>query len=153
MGWTNSHLHSFTINGVDYGVPMPEYSFGEPDVRDEATVLLSRSVRKEKFKFDYLYDFGDSWEHQVVLEKILERDEAMTYPVCIKGKRACPPEDCGGQWGYSSFVEIIQNPADPEHESMLEWVGGEFDPEAFDLAAANVELQERMEERIRYSES
>jgi hypothetical protein len=81
----------------------------------------------------YTYDFGDNWEHKIQLEKILPREEGVTYPICIKGKRACPPEDCGGIWGYAELLEILGNPNHEEYEEMLEWLGGEFDPEHFDV--------------------
>jgi len=139
MGWTDSHLHQFTINGVEYGQPMPEYDF---DVRNEAPVKLSRVVAGEKSKFHYTYDMGDDWEHEILVEKVLPRDANQFYPVCIKGKRACPPEDCGGVWGYGDFLEAIHNPEHPEHETMLEWIGGEFDPEAFDIDEVNEALKE-----------
>lgn len=139
MGWTNSHLHAFWIAGVEYGQPMPEYDF---DVRNELRVKLSKVVTGEKFKFQYIYDMGDSWEHEILLEKELPADPQVRYPTCLTGKRACPPEDCGGAWGYESFLEAIQNPNHPEHESMLEWVGGEFDPEDFDLNMVNQMLKQ-----------
>jgi len=82
---------------------------------------------------NYTYDFGDNWEHKIQLEKILPWDKNIEYPACIAGKRACPPEDCGGIWGYKEFLEAINNPDHEEHEEMLEWVGGEFDPEHFDV--------------------
>ncbi len=81
----------------------------------------------------YDYDFGDNWEHKIQLEKILPRDKGVTYPICIKGKRACPPEDCGGIWGYAELLEIIANPNHEEYEGMFGWLGGEFDPEHFDV--------------------
>ena len=81
---------------------------------------------------DYTYDFGDNWKHQIELEEILPRDKNIKYPICIDGKRACPPEDCGGVWGYEDFLRILNDPADERHEEMLEWIGGEFDPEHFD---------------------
>ncbi len=129
MGWTNSHLHSFSIQGVDYGVPMPELGFDEMGLQDEQPVKLNTVIPGEKFKFFYLYDFGDSWEHEVMVEKVLEPEAGIDYPTCIKAKRACPPEDCGGAWGYRDFLEAIQDPEHPEHEAMLEWVGGAFDLE------------------------
>jgi hypothetical protein len=137
MGWYNSHLHSFSIGGIEYGKPAPEYDF---HVTDEAKVKMSQVVGGEKAKFSYTYDFGDSWDHTVLIEKILPRDPNGIYPICIKGKRACPPEDCGGPWGYLEFLEAIQNPSHPEHEEMLEWVGGDFDPEEFDLDEINERL-------------
>ncbi len=141
MGWTNSHLHSFDIQGVEYGVPMPEFDFDGMGMRDEAKVKLSKLIPGEKFKFSYLYDFGDSWDHQILVEKVLEADPEINYPICIKAKRACPPEDCGGTWGYESFLEAIRDPENPEHEEMLEWVGGSFDPEDVDLNEVNEQLK------------
>lgn len=129
MGWTNSHLHSFSIHGVDYGVPMPELGFEELEPEDERPVKLRSFIPGEKFKFSYLYDFGDSWEHEVLVEKVLTAEADVQYPVCIKAKRACPPEDCGGTGGYYEFVEAVEDVEHPEHEEMLEWVGGYFDPE------------------------
>jgi Plasmid pRiA4b ORF-3-like protein len=87
------------------------------------------------------YDFGDRWEHELLVEKILPRDEGKSYPLCLAGKRACPPEDCGGIWGYGDFVKAIRDPKHPEHEEMLEWVGGEFDPDVCDLDEVNRALQ------------
>jgi Plasmid pRiA4b ORF-3-like protein len=134
MGWTNSHLHSFLIQGVEYGQPMPEYDF---EVRNEQRTKLSQVVTGEKFKFLYTYDMGDSWEHEILVEKVLPVEAKVRYPVCLTGKRACPPEDCGGVCGYSEFLSAIRQPEHPEHEAMLEWVGGEFDSESFDLDAVN----------------
>jgi Plasmid pRiA4b ORF-3-like protein len=139
MGWFNGHLHLFEIQGIEYGQPAPEYDW---DVRDESKVKLSRVVTGEKCKFRYTYDMGDGWEHEILLEKLLPAESEVQYPICIKGKRACPPEDCGGPWGYPEFLEAIQTSTHPEHESMLEWVGGEFDPEAFDLEEVNEALKQ-----------
>jgi len=98
---------------------------------------LDQVVLQEQKKFIYEYDFGDSWYHKILIEKILLLDTKKNYPVCIKGKRACPPEDCGGESGYYYFLEAIQDPDHPEHEEMLEWEGGSFDPEAFDIDGVN----------------
>ncbi len=141
MGWTNSHLYSFTIQGTEYGVPMPEFAFDDMAVRDEQHVKLSKVIPGEKFKLSYLYDFGDAWEHEILVEKVLDVDPAFDYPNCITGKRACPPEDCGGVWGYRHFLEVIQDPDHPEHEEMLAWVGGFFDPKDSDLEDVNSQLK------------
>jgi hypothetical protein len=85
----------------------------------------------------YTYDFGDNWEHTIQIEKVVDAEPGIRYPRCIDGKRACPPEDCGGAWGYGDFLKAIQDPKHSEHEEMTEWIGGEFDPEEFDLAAVN----------------
>lgn len=150
MGWTNSHLHSFDIQGVEYGMLMPDLDFDEMELEDEQTVRLNQVVSGEKSKFTYLYDFGDSWDHEILVEKILEADSETDYPICIKGKRACPPEDCGGTWGYQQFLEIIQDPEHEEHEEMLEWVGGFFDPEDAELDEANYQLSKMLPESSRF---
>jgi len=139
MGWEGYHLHQFIVDGVMYG---EADMMDAGDTVDEKTVTLDKMVRREKFKFIYEYDFGDSWEHELLIAKILPLEDGKTYPVCLTGKRACPPEDYGGIWGYSDFLEAIQDPAHPEHDERLEWVGGEFDPAAFDLREVNEELKE-----------
>lgn len=131
MGWYNCHLHEFEIQGQTYGQPMPEYD--EFGIKDEGRIRLDKVISGEKFKFSYIYDMGDGWDHQILVEKILPPDPEVSYPLCVKGKRACPPEDCGGIWGYAEFLTTIQDPSQDDHDSMLEWVGGSFDPEAFDL--------------------
>ena len=141
MGWTNSHLHSFSIQGVEYTMLMPNLGFDELDMHDEQPVKLSKVITGETFKFIYLYDFGDSWEHEVLVEKVLTAEPDTDYPICIKAKRACPPEDCGGSWGYQEFLETIKDVEHPEHESMLEWVGGSFDPEDAELEEINTLLR------------
>ncbi len=137
MVWDDYHLNQFSIGDIDYGQPHPDYGF---DLRNEKNVKLSQVVTEEKFKFDYIYDFGDDWEHQVVVEKVLPLVPAVRYPVCLAGKRACPPEDCGGIWGYTQLLEALADPQVPEHEKMLEWQGGSIDPEAFDLNEINQRL-------------
>lgn len=141
MGWTNSHLHSFSIQGVDYSMLMPDLGLDDLDMRDEQPVKLSKVITGEKFKFFYTYDFGDSWEHEVLLEKVLTAEADIDYPTCIKAKRACPPEDCGGAWGYQELLEAIQDPEHSEHESLLEWVGDSFDPEDAELDEINTLLK------------
>ena len=124
---------------MEYGQPLPELDL---EIKNEQKVKLSKVVTGEKKKFFYTYDMGDSWEHEILVEKVLPYDPLVRYPVCLTGKRACPPEDCGGVWGYADFLEAIQQPAHPEHESMLEWVGGAFDPDAFILSEVNQLLQQ-----------
>jgi Plasmid pRiA4b ORF-3-like protein len=138
MGWEDAHLYQFVVSGTRYGDPR---LLGELDAEDARTVPLATLGLREKVKFFYEYDFGDSWEHELLVEKILPRDEGKRYPVCLTGKGACPPEDCGGIWGYASFLEAIRDPEHPEHDEMLEWVGGEFDPDILDLDDVNRELQ------------
>jgi hypothetical protein len=141
MGWTDSHLHQFIVGDTYFGEPHPDYRDMGMDMRDEKRIKVHQIVRGEKFRFRYEYDFGDSWVHELLVEKILPPEPGVRYPICLKGKRACPPEDVGGVWGYDDFLEAISNPNHPEHDSMLEWVGDEFDPEAFDLDEVNEALR------------
>lgn len=137
MGWEDGHLHQFTVGGLCYSNPffgLAEYVGG---VKDENRAVLSRVAPGEKFRFVYEYDFGDSWKHVILVEKILPPDPQQKLPVCIKGKRACPPEDVGGIWGYYGFLAALQDPDHPERDDYLEWIGGEWDAEAFDLNAIN----------------
>ncbi|MDH7484783.1 MAG: plasmid pRiA4b ORF-3 family protein [Anaerolineae bacterium] len=140
MGWGDYHLHQFIVGRTHYGEPHPDYE-GFLEMHDERQVKLNQIVPGEGFKFRYEYDFGDSWLHQVLVEKILPSEPGQHYPVCIKGQRACPPEDVGGIWGYYDFLQAIQDPHHPEHDEYLEWIGGEFDPEEFDLDEVNQALR------------
>lgn len=139
MGWTNSHLHQFVINNSNYALPDDE-SFLE--IVDYRKIKLDSLITTLKSKIKYEYDFGDGWEHEIVLEKVLDRDKELFYPVCIGGKRNCPPEDCGGPYSYEELIEIINNPKHDEHDEMIAWLGGEFDPEEFDLEAINEDLRD-----------
>ncbi len=139
MGWTNSHLHGFEIGGENYSILDPE--FGADDCLDETKFRLQRLVPVEKAKFTYTYDWGDGWEHLVLVEKIMPPEPGVEYPRCVAGARACPPEDVGGVWGYAEFLEAISDPKHERHEESLEWIGGEFDPEAFDLAETNEDVR------------
>jgi hypothetical protein len=134
MGWTNSHLHEFDINGVRYGQPDPDWDAGEVD--DEAKAKLFRIAGLGE-RLGYVYDFGDGWTHTLTVEKILAPEPAVRYPRCASGRRACPPEDVGGPWGYDGFLEVMADPAHPEHDERIEWIGGPFDPAAFDLDEVN----------------
>lgn len=135
MGWEEAHLHQFKMGNTFYGVPDPDFTF--VDVRDEAEYKLNQLLRQEKDALIYEYDFGDSWEHKVTLEKILPFSEEAQLPRCIKAKGACPPEDVGGIWGYYEFLEAINDPTHPEHEGYLDWIGGGFDPDDCDIDEIN----------------
>ena len=117
-------------------MPDRELDFGQPTVNEKGVRLVD-VIDGAKDRFVYEYDFGDSWTHQIVVEKIVPREKGKRYPVCIAGAMACPPEDCGGIWGYENFLEAIKDPKHEEHESMLEWIGGPFDAEAFNLDNIN----------------
>jgi Plasmid pRiA4b ORF-3-like protein len=135
-GWLNCHLHEFEIDGQHYSVPPDPGEDWGVTIVNEAKVKLE-DVLQEKSKFLYSYDFGDDWRHEIVVEKVLPIAPKVTYPFCIKGKRACPPEDCGGPWGYAELLEILADPSHEEYEDRLEWIGKTFDPEAFDVGEIN----------------
>lgn len=137
MGWSGYHLYEFRVGRSRYGDLDPEYS---PETKSARRVRVGKVFTREKSRFTYIYDFGDYWEHEIVLEGILSAEQELRYPVCVEGARACPPEDCGGIWGYSDLLKIIRNPRDEEYGHMTEWVGDEFDPEHFDLDKLNRRL-------------
>lgn len=137
FGWTDSHLHQFEARGETYGIPHSEYA---NSTRNDARVRLNEVFRKERDSMLYEYDFGDGWVHKIVLEKMLAASSDVKVPRCIGGARACPPDDCGGPFGYSKFLKAIRDPFHPEHEEMVDWIGGDFDPNWFELAEVNEEL-------------
>ena len=144
MGWDGGHMHLFHVGKTDYGEPHPELDH----VVDQRKTRLCDIAPKTKKKFIWEYDMGDSWMHEIVIEKIDHAGAPIKgAAVCLDGARACPPEDCGGVWGYEDLLKAISDPKHESHEEMLEWVGGEFDPEAFDLTATNKALQRLKEPR------
>ena len=144
MGWTNSHLHQFEINGVRHGDPELIYEGWEDEEPpiNSRRLKISKIVPKDgkRFSFDYEYDFGDGWEHEVVFEGCLRAEKGTRYPLCLEGERACPPEDVGGTGGYEEYLEAVANPKHEEHKSFMEW-RGPFDPEEFDAKAATKEMR------------
>ena len=143
MGWTDSHLHQFRRGSTYYGEPDPEIGM---DRENERRARLREVLRKPKDRMVYEYDFGDGWEHDVVLEAIGEAGGAKPPVRVLAGKGACPPEDVGGIGGYYQFLEAVQNPKHPEHRDMLEW-GGRFDPDAFEIDEINKYFQKRSRRR------
>ncbi len=144
MGWTDSHLHHYRENNVFYGTPQPDpgWDFNSKfKTVDERKYKINQILTRPKMKILYEYDFGDSWWHELVLEKILENDNKVKTPICLDGAMACPPEDCGGIGGYYNMLEIIKNPDDSEYKDMIDWLDDEFDPEKFDLEAINKKLK------------
>jgi Plasmid pRiA4b ORF-3-like protein len=137
MGWTHSHLHRFETDDAEYTDPTFDLDEAPGEFGDEFRARLDRVVGGEGARFLYEYDFGDSWRHQIEVEKVLPAAEGETYPKLVNGERACPPEDCGGVVGYENFLEEIGDENHPEHERSLEWVGGYFDPERFDIEGVN----------------
>ncbi|MCW8930494.1 MAG: plasmid pRiA4b ORF-3 family protein [Gammaproteobacteria bacterium] len=146
MGWTDSHMHQFIDrNGVMYTEPFDSEFTPSLDQKNinESEVLLNEVLKSEKDWIKYEYDFGDGWEHKIILEKILPHQKNQFPMVCIKGKRACPPEDCGGPWGYQHLLEQLASPEDEdEYIELMEWLGGDFDPEFFELKEINRVLEE-----------
>lgn len=134
MGWTNSHLHSFTFGDVRYGVPDEIYG---PTMRDERGQTLAKVLGETHREFGYTYDFGDDWEHRIVVEALSKARAEFHYPICVAGERACPPEDVGGPPGYQDFLEALLDASHPKHSQYLRWIGGVFDPEGCDINAVN----------------
>ena len=135
MGWTDSHFHEYIVRGRHYGTSDPES--GMRQVESERSARLCDVAPRQKARFVYVYDLGDDWQHDLLVEKIVAPQPGQRYPACLAGQHACPPEDCGGYPGYIDFVAAISNPRHAEHAEMLEWVGGSFDPRAFDLDGVN----------------
>ena len=131
MGWDDSHLHEFDVDGIGYGAPHPAW---DSEVLREATARLHEVLPAVGSRMLYTYDFGDGWRHDIVVEEI---GEPVSHASCLAGERACPPEDSGGPWGYAEMLSAVHDPEHPEHESFAEWLGGDFDAEAFDVAAVN----------------
>ena len=138
MGWEGYHLHQFEKNNICYSTKSIEDDmWGGVDIVDYKRIKISSLLISEKDKIKYEYDFGDSWEHDVILEKITDVTEKPKHAVCIAGKRNCPPEDCGGIWGYEDLLEILKNPEHAEYQEMLDWLGDEFDAEYFSKDETN----------------
>lgn len=140
MGWTNSHLHQFIKNRIYYTVRIQDDDFwDEMDNVDykKMKIRISDLLKAEKEKINYEYDFGDDWEHDIILEKILPVDDKIIYPFCLTGKMNCPPDDCGGVWGYADMLEVLEQTDHEEYDSYIEWLGGEFDPKYFDKNEIN----------------
>lgn len=132
MGWEDCHLHMFITNNTDYGVPHPD----SQHIKNERHIRLDR-IAGVGDTLKYEYDFGDGWLHGIKVEKSLAPDDHKHYPLCLAGKRACPPEDCGGPPGYQRLLKILRNPKHRDYEDILEWTGEHFDPNAFDSVEIN----------------
>lgn len=133
MGWTDSHLHAFRCGKASYGTPDPDFP---DDLQSERNVRLDQILAKGGTLI-YEYDFGDGWEHVLEVEAIFEPASDATYPRCLIGQRACPPEDCGGPPGYQRLLEVLADSKDADYEEMREWLGSDFDAEDFNLHAVN----------------
>jgi hypothetical protein len=144
FGWTNSHLHCFEIGEQRYG--MADVEEDADDLKDERVAVL-RKVVSEGANFCYEYDYGDGWRHRIDVEKVVGGAE-IGSPICLDGRRACPPEDVGGPGGYEEFVKAIADRKHERHREMLDWFGSRFDPETFDLADANAALRSSRTEQL-----
>lgn len=142
MGWQHAHLHEFEIGGQSYGEPDPDDTMGwSDDMLDDSTVRLGELVKEEGDKFHYTYDFGDDWRHQIEVKRIEAPKEGVQYPHCEAGKRAAPPEDCGGPYGYMDVLKALKDPKNKKYAELLEWVGKDYDPEECDLPRINAKLK------------
>ncbi len=139
MGWYDCHLHHFVVHGEYYSDPEQELG---PDVSDEGDVTLAVALREPKQRIVYEYDFGDGWIHDIILEDVLPQVTREPLPFCVTGRRACPPEDCGGTWGYSELLQILSDPKHQQYQEMREWldVDDDFDPGAFCKDVVNQKL-------------
>lgn len=135
MGWHDSHLHMFEISGKHYEVPDGESLGSEPGFADERQYTLA-ALLSEGMIFSYVYDLGDDWRHLITVEARDDSAQGWALPHCVAGERACPPEDCGGPFGYPDFLDILSNPEHSDHENCIEWANG-FEPDVFSVTQAN----------------
>ena len=141
MGWEDGHMHEFRVGQRRFGQPEPADPFMRmPRTESERTARLSAVLGRTGAKMIYTYDFGDGWEHGIVLEKQLPADPGTTYPLCIDGKLACPPEDCGGIPGFYDLLDALDDPNHERHDELSDWIGDDFDPQAFSLDSVNRKL-------------
>jgi len=141
MPWTDSHLHQFIVRRTCYGRPDPEFADKGSETLNEKHYTIADIAPGAKKKFIYEYDFGDGWEHEIVVEKVLPPDAGFKRVICLAGENACPPDDCGGIGGYYEMLKIIADPKHPDHGHMKEWLGGERDLARFDLDETNDALK------------
>lgn len=153
MGWQDCHMHEFRIGQKRFGIPDPEDALMGMPTENERTARLSAVLGKVGAKAVYTYDFGDGWEHSIVLEKRMPADPNLTYPVCTGGKRACPPEDCGGIGGFYDLLDATGDPSHDRYEEMQDSLGDDFDPEAFSVDDVNRMLAPSQRSRAKASEA
>lgn len=139
FGWEDYHMWVFQTPAGDYGLADRELGH-----RNAASQRLAKAAPRPGTRLTYTYDFGDDWEHDLLIEAVTDAEPGTAYPHCLTGRRACPPEDCGGIWGYQDLLEILADPSHDEHAERLEWLGldnaSQFDPATFDIDAVNSAL-------------
>ena len=132
MRWQDYHLHEFVVGEKAYGVPYPEPGLVERKVYQSKGIRLGTLIDRGVRAFLYVYDFGDNWQHHITIEEVRQGDPDMEYPRFVAGARRAPPEDVGGTSGFAEFLEAVTDPRHDEHDRMLTWCGGRFDPEDID---------------------
>jgi hypothetical protein len=141
MGWEDCHLYEFELRKTRFGPPEPGWDdTGAGRTYDDRTVTLAALGLKPRQKFRYLYDMGDSWRHEILVERRVPMVKASVRARCLDGAGACPPEDCGGTWGFEQLIEALADPKHERHEEWKERVGDSFDPAFFDREKADAEL-------------
>ncbi|MDG5798877.1 plasmid pRiA4b ORF-3 family protein [Marinilabiliaceae bacterium ANBcel2] len=141
MGWDNIHLHLFLKNSKTLGLADDETEQSK-NFLDYTSVRLNDILKKSGDSIIYIYDLGDNWRHNIVLNKIIDKPEKIYYPICTDGARNCPPEDCGGAHGYMEMLSILNSPGHPDQQNILEWLEEEWDPEEFNSNIINELLLE-----------
>jgi hypothetical protein len=141
MLWQDYHLYEFEVGRKRYGVYEPEFLDEEPLI-DARRTKLAKVVPTEGMTFTYVYDFGDHWQHDLIVQAIQRPDRRQSYPLCIAGACAGPPEDCGGIWGYKDLLEHLEQGRGAEYDDLLTWLGGDFDPTGFDRNLVNRRLRD-----------
>jgi len=136
MGWKGTHLHLFDAHDILFGVPDDDMEH----VIDERSARVVHVLPMPKARMTWTYDFGDGWENDIVVEDIIGAVPILQYPVCIGGKRACPPEDCGGAPGYMEILRILGDPSDPKHAEVMSWLPADFHPDRFNILGAMDDL-------------
>lgn len=143
VGWEDCHLHEFYIGSRIYGVPDPDDVLNEHPIIDERRQRLHAVIPQIGSSFEYVYDLGDNWRHELLPEGLVTPEPEQRYPRCVAGERSGPPEDVGGPFGYANYLEALADPNHEEHENMLDWRGS-FDSELFSLVSVNWQLQKKV---------
>ena len=139
LGWTNSHLFEIRARDVGWGQPSPDWPDGPLDARKAKLIDVLEDAGTKTLR--YLYDFGDGWEHSIKVERLIDPEPGVLYPRLIEVSGRCPPEDCGGPWGYAELLEAIKDPTHERHAELTEWIGDDFDPDADEVEWLTTEVE------------